>query len=198
LKIKINIYSNKNIRFFLKELLLEYELVFLEFNEIEKNLNNTKVNIIFLNEISNTNSINFRNLNDSCFILSNLKNRNFNFNNKFIKIPCSINLLKTSIENFIENFKVQFHDIAIVNEKLTNVKNNLSCLLTKLEAEIISHIIIEKETTKDYVKENILNIKRSIQTNSLDSHLTRIRKKMNQIKTTTKIQSKNEKLSISI
>ncbi len=198
MKIKINIYSNKNIRFFLKELLLEYELVFLEFNEIEKNLNNTKVNIIFLNEISNTNSINFRNLNDSCFILSNLKNRNFNFNNKFIKIPCSINLLKTSIENFIENFKVQFHDIAIVNEKLTNVKNNLSCLLTKLEAEIISHIIIEKETTKDYVKENILNIKRSIQTNSLDSHLTRIRKKMNQIKTTTKIQSKNEKLSISI
>ena len=198
MKIKINIYSNKNIRFFLKELLLEYELVFLEFNEIEKNLNNTKVNIIFLNEISNTNSINFRNLNDSCFILSNLKNRNFNFNNKFIKIPCSINLLKTSIENFIENFKVQFHDIAIVNEKLTNVKNNLSCLLTKLEAEILIHIIIEKETTKDYVKENILNIKRSIQTNSLDSHLTRIRKKMNQIKTTTKIQSKNEKLSISI
>ena len=44
--------------------------------------------------------------------------------------------------------------------------------------------------------ENILNIKSNIETNSLESHLSRIRKKMNTIKTKVKIQTKNEKLLI--
>ena len=67
-----------------------------------------------------------------------------------------------------------------------------------METEILSHLIIEKESTKKYIQENILNIKSTIQTNSLDSHLTRIRKKMYKIKTSVKIQSKSEKLLIKI
>ena len=76
----------------------------------------------------------------------------------------------------------------------------------KLDTEIIlSHIlkvkreqllIREKETPKDFIKENILKIKSDIETNSLESHLTRIRKKMNKIKTIVKIQTKGEKLLI--
>ena len=49
---------------------------------------------------------------------------------------------------------------------------------------------------KNFIKENILNIKSNIETNSLESHLSRIRKKMNTIKTKVKIQTKNEKLLI--
>ena len=86
----------------------------------------------------------------------------------------------------------------IVNEKLTNTNNSSFCYLTKLESEILTYLIIEKESTKKYIQENILNIKSSIQTNSLDSHLTRIRKKMYKIKTIVKIQSKSEKLLIVI
>ena len=81
---------------------------------------------------------------------------------------------------------------------MTNIKNNSFCYLTKLETEILSHLIIQKESTKKYIQENILNIKSTIQTNSLESHVTRIRKKMNQIETTVKIKSKNEKLLITI
>ena len=62
----------------------------------------------------------------------------------------------------------------------------------------LTYLIIEKEGTKKYIQENILNIKSTIQTNSLDSHLTRIRKKMYKIKTSVKIQSKSEKLLIVI
>ena len=64
--------------------------------------------------------------------------------------------------------------------------------------KILTYLIIEKESTKKHIQENILNIKSTIQTSSLDSHLTRIRKKMNQIETDVKIQSKNEILSIII
>ena len=198
MKNKINIFSDKKIKHFLINLFSDYELFFMNLSEIEKNFENKCANIIFINNIEDTNSINFKKLNDNFLILSSTKNKNVNQINKLIRTPIPINHLKTTIVNFIENLKIKIHDIIIVNEKLTNIKNNSSCYLTKLETEILSHLIIEKESTKKYIQENILNIKSTIQTNSLDSHLTRIRKKMNQINTSVKIQSKNEKLVITI
>ena len=56
----------------------------------------------------------------------------------------------------------------------------------------------KKETSKNFIKENILNIKSNIETNSLESHLSRIRKKINTLKSKVKIQTKNEKLLITI
>jgi len=196
LKNKINIFSDKKIEFFLSELFSDYELSFITLDEIESNILSTRINVIFLNSIKTTESINFGKLSEDFIVFSNFKNKNLSSNNKFIKTPISINHIKTIIENLIENLKIRFHDITILNEKLTNIKNNSFCYLTKSESEILTHLVVEKESTKKYIQENILNIKSTVQTNSLDSHLTRIRKKMYQIKTSVKILSKNEKLSI--
>ena len=198
MKNKINIFSDKKIKPFLIELLYDYELFFIDINEVQKHLENSGASIIFLNDRESIKLIDFKKLSDNFLILSNLKNINQNIYNQLFKIPKSINNLKTIIENFLENLKIKFHDIAIVNEKLTNINNNSFCYLTKLESEILTYLIIEKESTKKYIQENILNIKSTIQTNSLDSHLTRIRKKMYKIKTSVKIQSKSEKLLIVI
>ena len=121
-----------------------------------------------------------------------------NINNHVINTPSPINQIKTITENFVENIKVIFHDITIINEKMTNINNNSFCYLTKLESEILSYLVYEKESTKKYIQENILKIKGTIKTNSLDSHLTRIRKKMSQINTSVKIKSKSEKLLLTI
>tara|TARA_B100001115_G_C15788334_1_gene388492 strand:- start:309 stop:905 length:597 start_codon:yes stop_codon:yes gene_type:complete len=198
LKNKINIFSDKKIKPFLIELLYDYELFFIDINEVQKHLENSGASIIFLNDRESIKLIDFKKLSDNFLILSNLKNINENIYNQLFKIPKSINNIKTIIENFLENLKIKFHDIAIVNEKLTNINNNSFCYLTKLESEILTYLIIEKESTKKYIQENILNIKSTIQTNSLDSHLTRIRKKMYKIKTGVKIKSKSEKLLIVI
>tara|TARA_B100000674_G_scaffold446047_1_gene412713 strand:- start:271 stop:867 length:597 start_codon:yes stop_codon:yes gene_type:complete len=198
LKNKINIFSDKKIKPFLIELLYDYELFFIDINEVQKHLENSGASIIFLNDRESIKLIDFKKLSDNFLILSNLKNINQNIYNQLFKIPKSINNIKTIIENFLENLKIKFHDIAIVNEKLTNINNNSFCYLTKLESEILTYLIIEKESTKKYIQENILNIKSTIQTNSLDSHLTRIRKKMYKIKTGVKIKSKSEKLLIVI
>ena len=198
MKKKINIFSDKKIKFFLIELFSDYKLSFMDLNDIQKYIENTGINIIFLNKKESTNLIDFKKLSDNFLLLSNIKNENLNIDNQVIKIPESINNIKTIIKNFVENLKFKFHDITIVNEKLTNINNNSFCYLTKLESEILTYLIIEKESTKKYIQENILNIKSTIQTNSLDSHLTRIRKKMNKIKTSIKIQSKSEKLLITI
>ena len=198
MKNKINIFSDKKIKFFLSQLFSDHELFFFDLSEVQKNLENTKTNIVFINDNESKISIDFKKLSNNFLILSNMKNQNLKTNNQLIKTPTSINHIKTLVENFLENIQISFHDITIISEKMTNINNNSFCYLTKLESEILSFLIIEKKSTKKYIQENILNIKSTIKTNSLDSHLTRIRKKMNQIKTSIKIQSKNEKLLIGI
>ena len=181
----------------MNELLSDYELIFKDLNEVQKYLKNNSINIIFLNDES-TKLFDFKKLKGNFLILSNVKNQSTNIKNQLIKIPTPINQIKTIIENFLENIKIIFHDITIINEKMTNINNNSFCYLTKLESEILSYLIYEKESTKNYIQENFLNIKGTIKTNSLDSHLTRIRKKLSQINTTIKIQSKSERLLITI
>ena len=125
-----------------------------------------------------------------------MKNLNFNIKSNILNSPLAINHLKNRIEHFVQNLKVQFHDFYIYNEKLINLNNDNFCYLTKIELEILTCLIGKKEISKNFIKENILNIKSNMETNSLESHLSRIRKKMNTIKTKVKIQPKNEKLLI--
>jgi len=182
----------------LRELFPDYELFFMDLSEIQNYVEHNSINIIFLNNDESTKTFDFKKLKGNFLILSNIKNQSMKINNQLIKTPTSINQIKTITENFLENIKIIFHDITIINDKMTNINNDSFCYLTKIESEILSYLIYEKESTKNYIQENILNIKSTIKTNSLDSHLTRIRKKMNQIKTSIKIQSKSEKLLITI
>ena len=170
----------------------------MDLSEIQNYLENNSKNIIVLNDDKSTQQLDFKKLKGNFLILSNLKNLSMKINYQLMETPASINQIKTITENFLENIKIIFHDITIINEKMTNINNNSFCYLTKLESEILSYLIYEKESTKNYIQENILNIKGTIKTNSLDSHLTRIRKKMNEINTGIKIQSKSEKLLITI
>ncbi len=191
----LNIFCNKNIKNFLPSLLSDYELNIMKLDLIKDNIQVSEANIII---ISN-NDIDLRSygkLSENCLVISNLKNSNFNNKANILNSPLSINNLKNRIEHFVQNLKIQFHDISLYNEKLINLNNDNFCYLTKIELEILTYLIRKKETSKNFIKENILNIKSNIETNSLESHLSRIRKKMNTIKTKVKIQTKNEKLLI--
>ena len=193
----LNIFCNNNIKNFLSSLLSDYELTIMKLDQIKNNIQISQVNIIF---ISN-NDIDLRDyskLSDNCLIISNLKNLNFNNKSNILNSPLSINHLKNRIKHFVQNLKVQFHDLSLYDEKLVNLSNDNFCYLTKIELEILTYLIKKKETSKNFIKENILNIKSNIETNSLESHLTRIRKKINTLKSKVKIQTKNEKLLITI
>tara|TARA_B100000989_G_scaffold46917_1_gene30440 strand:- start:3 stop:605 length:603 start_codon:yes stop_codon:yes gene_type:complete len=200
MKSTLKIYSNANLNNFLKTFLKEYESTFMNLESIDYDLHKSQAKIIFINNIEEAKSINFKKIDNNFLIISKLNNNYLksNQNIKIISSPISINYLKNTIENFIQNLRIQFHDIFIDNEKLINLNNNYFCYLTKAELEILSYLIKERETTKNFIKENILKIKSNIETNSLESHLTRIRKKMNKVKTTIKIKTKNEKLLITI
>ncbi len=198
MKNRVNIFSNDKIANFLTTSIANYEMVFTKLSDIDYNSQTTEANIIVITNNKDLNLIDFNQLKDNYLIMSCSQKNNLNLKNniKFINMPLNINQLRNKIENFVQNLKVNFHDMAIDNDRLTNIKNNSFCYLTKVEFEILRYLIRVKKTNKNYIKENILNIKSSIQTNSLESHLTRIRKKMNKIGTTVKIQTKNEKLLI--
>ncbi len=200
MKNKINIFSSNRIKKFLEETLFQYEINYKKIEDINYNNQNSKLNIIILNNEKDMGLINLKNLHYNCLIISNTKinKSDVNKNTKILKCPTSIDHIKNTIENFINNLKVSFHDISIDNEKLTNLNNNSFCYLTKVEFEILCFLISEKETTKSIIKKNILNIKSNVETNSLESHLTRIRKKMNKVKTDVQIRSKNERLLITV
>ena len=198
MKNKLNIFSNNNINNFLTSLLSEHELTFLKLEDIDYEEQSKNINIIIINNDKDANQIKFKNLNNNYLLISSLLNKNFDSYNsiQICNAPTSVNNIKNKIENFVLNFKFYFHDISIDNEKLTNLKNNTFCYLTKVEVEILIFLIREKEISKSFIKKNILKIKSNIETNSLESHLTRIRKKMNDIQTAVKVQTKNEKLLI--
>ena len=193
----LNIFCNVNIKNFLSSFLSDYELTIMKLDQIKDNIQVSQANIIIINN----NDIDLKDcdkLSDNCLIISNLKKLNFNNKSNILNSPLTINNLKNRIEYFVQNLKVQFHDLSLYNERLINLDNDNFCYLTKIELEILTYLIRKKETSKNFIKENILNIKSNIETNSLESHLSRIRKKMNMIKTKVKIQTKNEKLSITI
>ena len=198
MKIKLFIYSDTKIESFLRSLLSEFELVFMKFNDFDYKIYSSQPNIFILSDNKDVSLIDFRKLKNNCLIISNKNINNINLNNKLrvLRTPLTTNHIKSKIENFVQNISIKFHDICIDNEKLTNLNNQSFCYLTKVELEILSYLVREKETSKNFIKENILNIKTNIETNSLESHLTRIRKKMNKVKTTVKIQTKSEKLLI--
>ena len=200
MKKKINIYSNTKIRGFLSQLCNDYQINFFDLNEVEKLKNITNTNLIFLNNTKDLKLINTSNLKNEYLLCTNLKNflPQNNKNYKFLITPATIAQIKNTIENFLENLKLQFHDISIFKEKITNINNNSFCYLTNIELNILTCLIKEKIITKNYIKKNILNIKPNLETNSIESHLTRIRKKMNKINTSLKIKSRNEELLLSI
>tara|TARA_A100001011_G_C14253013_1_gene818769 strand:- start:462 stop:1064 length:603 start_codon:yes stop_codon:yes gene_type:complete len=196
---KINIYSDKKIQTFLNELCPEYELSFYDLESIKSELKKDETNIIFLNQKSEPQVNYIKNLDHDLLIFTNLKNPyiNINKNSKLFTTPISISNIKNSIKKFVENLKINFYDLSINNEKLINKNNNVFCYLTHIEKEIFLLLIKEKEITKNSIKQNILNIKPNVETNSLDSHLTRIRKKIKKINSRVKIYSKKERLLIS-
>lgn len=177
---RLNIFSNNNTKNFLITLLSEYKLVFMTLDNFAHKLQKTQPNIIIINNKMDADLINLNYLNENCLLIYSLKKNKLvlNENVRVLNTPFSINHIKNTIKSFVQNFKIEFHDISIDNEKITNLKHNLFCYLTKIEIEILNCLIREKEVSKIFIKENILNIKSNIETNSLESHLTRIRKKL--------------------
>ncbi len=197
MKQKINIYTNlKNYDFF-NQIITKYILNYINIEELlSEPIKNDNGGIILSKNIKKF-EIDLNSLSKNYIIITCDNNINkIKKNIKILKPPFFPYQLKSIIENFFNNTFLEVGDITILNQNIFNIKNKKNYKLTEIESKILTHLIINKLCSKEYIKENILNIKPSIETNSVDTHLTRIRKKFHSINTNLKIKSKNNIVSI--
>ena len=190
------IYSNLESHTFINQLLSNYNIQYKNLNEL-KNKKKENVSIVFyINTKSKFDQICYLTEND-LLITNSQNNKNISqLNLIYLKKPIYPKKIRTHIDRFMSNKKIDFEDIYILDKKIFNRHTNLHCSLTDIEEQIIIYLINNIFCSKEHIKQNILKIKSSIETNSLESHLTRIRKKLNKINTSLVIKSKNDNISI--
>lgn len=199
MKQKINIYTNIKSNIFFEQLFNSHDIVFKNIDEINNDKSKSEGGIIFLNNKTYNPDLFKKKLDDNFLLITNTILEKFNENNfSNISKPIPLNTVKSKINKFLSDRKIFFEDIEISDKKIINSKSKKFELLTDIENEILQFLIFNKSCAKDSIKNKILNIKSNIQTNSLESHLTRIRKKLDQIESKIIITSKKDNLKILI
>ena len=197
MKQKINIYTNIKSYEFFNQIVNKYILNYKTIDDLLSDpIKNDQGGIIINNNI-NKFEINLNLLSKNYIVITS--NKEVNKTRKNIQIltpPFFPYQLENNIENFFNNNFYEIKDIVIRNQNIFNSNNKKMQPLTEIESKILTYLITNKLCTKEYIKENILNIKSSIETNSVDTHLTRIRKKFDIINTELIIKSKNNIVSI--
>ena len=195
MKEKIYVYTKINFKNLIKKTLSDFEIFFLSDDDLQ-NLEIKNSNIVFIvnKEIKISDKSVFINNNIIYFFSKNIKKENSEKLEevKFIYGPKKIfEFLDIVKASFFSNTYV-YKDIKINNEKITNVKNNLSCNLTVLEKNILVQFFKIPKIKRKYFHENIFNLKKDVETKTIESHLTRIRKKLLKIESEIQISSKED------
>ena len=189
MKEEINVYASKGLHSFVTQLFEKYKASYMPIEALKKNNQNESA-IIFIKSKSDQDKINLIEFKKNHLIITNNLNTQNNYGESFIlKAPATTNQIINSVKKLISNKQFVFKDICINNKKIFNIKNKKFCMLTDIENNILIKLIENKKCNKDYLKENILNISHKIETHSLDSHLSRIRKKFEIIQTNLNLKS---------
>jgi len=83
--------------------------------------------------------------------------------------------------------------LLVENNVVTNLKNNKKINLTNTEMQILNLLVLCSRVERKFLEKKVLNFKNEISSNSLDSHLVRLRKKIRQLNANIEITSKESK-----
>jgi len=120
----------------------------------------------------------------SSFLVIPLSLKKINAPKNFIKIIYPVNYTKfeSTIWSFIKFNKFIYMGLSLSMENiLHNHNNNKKIYVTETESNILKLLFVEKIVNKENLKLKILNLQPNIETKSIESHLSRIRKKISEI-----------------
>ena len=196
---KITIYSNYENKDFFESIFPNFKLEFENLDHINLKNFSTENNILFFCpkdlDIGFINK--FKGFKNILFILNEKTNLIENHSNSILEYPIMINRLKYKVSKFFSDQKRFFFDIEISDQRIININNKKFCFFTHIEKDIFQELINQKKVKRKYLEENILKINFKVETRSLDSHLSRIRKKLKMIHSKIKIISRSENVILS-
>jgi hypothetical protein len=186
------ILIGKETNYFLIDFLKKKEIFFVNYDESQ---NYEEGQVFFLsfdaNELVNKKEIEKINkLNKEIYIILPLRLKNYFVNeiHKKIYYPVKISIFKNFI-NSIFNKKQSLGDLIIEGNYIENINNKARSYLTETQINIFKLLISGNRVKKEKIKKDILKITNSLETKSLESHLSRIRKKLVEIESKTTIIS---------
>ena len=128
------------------------------------------------------------------FIPLSFKGVEFDERFKIVNYPIHISKFENLIENFFNYKDLIFKELVVKNNGVVlSSLNNQKVFFTEKEILILKYLIKEKKVEKKLLKKNVLNIQGNLDTKSLDSHLSRIRKKISEISKNVSIISIDKK-----
>ena len=196
MKDTIYLYTKKNLFNIIHEILSDYNIVNLSFDQVDNsNFKNNNVLLVLDKDFVKDIRRSFF-LNNNVVVFFSKKEHALNF-----KILNHTNFFhgKMSVKKFFDEIKTRlifkkiiFNNTEIFGEKMTNLSLGLSVQLTPLEREILVVFFKNKKIQRDYFLEEILKLKKNIETKTVESHLTRIRKKLQKIESDIQITTKED------
>jgi len=188
------LYLERPIHNTIKEAFKGFDIHTISKEVINKNNLTNKNIILVLNENLLTNLSNLFFLNNNVVIIFLDKNKLDR--NKYSKIKIfvghtNINKFKDDVTTFFESKPFIFDDIRIQGEKIINPKVEKWVFLTPLEKEILILLLENEKIQKNFLLENILKLRKDTETKTIESHLSRIRKKLLSINSKIEIISKD-------
>ena len=188
------LYTERPIHRTIKEMFVGFEIHTVSKEYIKKNkLINKNIFLILSKSLS-------LDLSEIFFLQNNvvilfLKQNNVNkskyLNIKIFSGHININKLRDEVTTFFAAKTYVFKDIKILEEKLINTKTNKEVFLTSSEKDILILLFERKKIEKNFLLENVLKLRKDTETKTIESHLTRIRRKLQNINSKIEIISKD-------
>tara|TARA_Y100000590_G_C15643780_1_gene986053 strand:+ start:715 stop:1356 length:642 start_codon:yes stop_codon:yes gene_type:complete len=116
------------------------------------------------------------------FLPATLKNEIKKNHVKTIFYPININSFKKKLTDYIDLNQIVFENLNLNSKNiLYNSKKNSSIYLTESECSILRLFFLKKIVSKNQIKTEVLKIKESVDSKSLETHLYRLRKKISSV-----------------
>ena len=193
---KVYVYSKTSLLSIIKEILLNFEVLELSIDVFNnKEFKNNNILMILSDDMaSKINDNFFLNNNVVVFFLKNQKglDKTHFQKTKFFYGPINVKKFYDEIKTHFISKTAVYKNTKIWGEKMTNLNSGISTLLTPLEKEILIAFFLKIQIKREYLLERVLKINKDIETKTIESHLTRIRKKLLKIKSKIQISSKDD------
>ena len=191
MKEKIYINTNHHLNSIVKDVLAGFD--FIDLKEVDLGQHYFRNNnVLLINPKKQKHKINnvfFLNNKVAILLPKSKKNEEYNQNiqSKILYGPFNLKYLSENLKLYFSSKDLFYKDIKIEDQNIININTDVKCFITDLEKKILVELVKQKKITRDDILETIFKINKNVDTKTIESHLTRIRKKLSSIDSEVRI-----------